>query len=74
MLRICSVLPSSITRSAWVASPWENSSSSTLLAAGAAREKFTPRDVSELPMGHGLPRWMVAKAPARGTQDALLTR
>ena len=61
-------------RSGWAASAWGNSSSSTRLAAGAAREKFTPRAVIVLPIGQGLPRWIVAKDPARATQDALLSR
>lgn len=49
------------------------SSSSTRLAVGAASEKFTPLGVIELPIGQGVPRWIVANDPARGTQDELST-
>ena len=65
------MLSSSMIRAGWAASPWGKSSSSTRLAEGAAREKFTPLGVIELPMGQGLPRWIVVKDPARGSQDAL---
>ena len=44
------------------------------VGSGAAREKFTPRAVIVLPIGQGLPRWIVAKDPARATQDALPSR
>ena len=45
----------SITDSAWLASPEANSSSSTRVAWGATREKFTPQEVTLAPRGAGLP-------------------